>query len=169
MTISMYQASAPVFVHSLGVLSTLLDKGVAFAEAKKVDPSVLLASRLAPDMFPLLRQIQSASDASKGPVARLAGVEVPGMPDTETTVDELKARIAKTIEFIKGIQPAQIDGSEAREIVLKLRAGELKFNGQTYLLHFALPNFFFHVTTAYNILRHNGVEVGKRDYLGALS
>lgn len=168
MTISMHQASAPVFTHSLRTLSALLDKGMAFAEAKRIDPGVLLGSRLAPDMLPLTRQIQMASDSAKGAVARLGGVEVPAMPDTETTIDELKARIARTIEFIDSVPAAQVDGSEAREVVLKLRSGDITFTGQSYLLHFALPNFFFHVTTAYNILRHNGVEIGKRDYLGRI-
>jgi hypothetical protein len=166
MTISMYQASAPRFANTLKNLSAILDKAQAHAEARKIDPKVLLAARLYPDMFPMSRQVQSACDTTKGAVARLAGVEVPVHEDTEQTFEELKARIAKTIAFIQTIQAAQIDGSEEREIVLKFRSGEVKFKGMQYLLGHALPNFYFHVTTAYDILRHNGVEIGKRDYIG---
>ena len=166
MNISMYQASAPRFVNTLKNLSAILDKAQAHADAKKLDPKVLTAARLYPDMFPMSRQVQSACDTAKGVVARLAGVEVPVHEDTEQTFEELKARIAKTITFIETIQPAQVDGSEDREVVLKFRSGEVKFRGMQYLLGHALPNFYFHVTTAYDILRHNGVEVGKRDYIG---
>jgi len=167
MNISMYQASAPRFVNTLKNLSAILDKAQAHADAKKIDPRVLTAARLYPDMFPLSRQVQSACDTAKGAVARLAGVEVPVHEDTEQTFEELKARIARTITFIQTIQPAQVDGSEDREVVLKFRSGEVKFKGMQYLLGHALPNFYFHATTAYDILRHNGVEVGKRDYIGA--
>jgi len=166
MNISMYQASAPRFVNTLKNLSVILDKAQAHADAKKIDPRVLTAARLYPDMFPMSRQVQSACDTAKGAVARLAGVEVPVHEDTEQTFEELKARIAKTITFIETIQPAQVDGSEDREVVLKFRSGEVKFKGMQYLLGQALPNFYFHATTAYDILRHNGVEVGKRDYIG---
>jgi hypothetical protein len=166
MTLSMYQASAPRFANTLKNLSAILDKAQAHADAKKIDPRVLTAARLYPDMFPLSRQVQSACDTAKGAVARLAGVEVPVHEDTEQTFEELKARIAKTIIFIETIQPAQVDGSEDKEVVLKFRSGEVKFKGMQYLLGQALPNFYFHVTTAYNILRHNGVEVGKKDYIG---
>ena len=166
MNISMYQASAPRFVNTLKNLSAILDKAQAHADAKKIDPRVLTAARLYPDMFPLSRQVQSACDTAKGAVARLAGVEVPVHEDTEQTFEELKARIARTITFIQTIQPAQVDGSEDREVVLKFRSGEVKFRGMQDLLGHALPNFYFHVTTAYDILRHNGVEVGKRDYIG---
>jgi uncharacterized protein len=166
MTISMYQASAPRFANTLKNLSTILDKAQAHADAKKLDPKVFASARLFPDMFPMARQVQAACDAAKGAVARLAGVAIPAHEDTEQTFEELKARIAKTIAFIQSVQPAQIDGSEEREVVLKMRSGELKFKGMQYLLGHALPNFYFHVTTAYNILRHNGVEVGKRDYIG---
>jgi len=166
MQISMYQASAPRFVNTLKNLSAILDKAQAHADAKKIEPRVLTAARLYPDMFPMSRQVQSACDTAKGVVARLAGVEVPVHEDTEQTFEELKARIAKTITFIETIQPAQVDGSEDREVVLKFRSGEVKFRGMQYLLGHALPNFYFHVTTAYDILRHNGVEVGKRDYIG---
>ena len=166
MNISMYQASAPRFANTLKNLSSILDKAQAHADAKKIDPKALTAARLFPDMFAMSRQVQSACDTAKGAVARLAGVEVPAHEDTEQTFEELKARIAKTIAFINTIKPAQVDGSEDREVVLKFRSGEVKFKGMQYLLGQALPNFYFHVTTAYNILRHNGVEVGKKDYIG---
>jgi len=166
MTISMHQASAPRFANTLKNLSAILDKAQAHADAKKLDPKVFASARLFPDMFPMARQVQAACDAAKGAVARLAGVAIPAHEDTEQTFEELKARIAKTIAFIQTVQPAQIDGSEEREVVLKMRSGEVKFKGMQYLLGHALPNFYFHVTTAYNILRHNGVEVGKRDYIG---
>ena len=162
----MYQASAPRFANTLKNLSAILDKAQAHCEAKKTDPAVLLASRLYPDMFPLVRQIQIASDNAKGPVARLAGVEVPKYEDTEETIADLKARIAKTIDFVGSFKPAQIDGSEDKDIHLKLGPREVDWKGMQYLLGFALPNFYFHVVTAYDILRHNGVEIGKRDYIG---
>ena len=168
MTLSMYQASAPVFVRMLENLSAILAKGAAHAEAKKIDPAVFINARIAPDMFPLSRQVQIASDAAKGCVARLAGAEVPSWPDTESTFSELQERVAKTIAFVKGFSAAQVDGSEDRTVTLKMRNQDATFRGQDYLLKLALPNFFFHVTTAYDILRHNGVEVGKPDYLGKL-
>lgn len=162
----MYQASAPRFVNMLNNLSALLDKAQAHAEARKIEPAALTGFRLFPDMFPLTRQVQIACDTAKGAVARLAGLEIPKHEDTEQTFAELKARIAKTVEFIASVKPAQVDGSEAKEIVLKMRSGEVRFEGLQYLMAFATPNFYFHVTTAYNILRHNGVDVGKRDFLG---
>jgi hypothetical protein len=167
MSLSMHQASVPVFTRMFGNLDAILDKAAADAEARKIDMAVLLNARLAPDMHPLTRQIQIASDAAKGCVARLAGVEAPSFPDTETTLAEVKERIAKTVAYVQSVGADKIDGSEAREIVLKFPGGEFKFTGQDFLLGFALPNFFFHVTTAYAILRHNGVPVGKRDFLGA--
>ena len=166
MTISMYQASAPRFANTLKNLSAILDKAQAHVEAKKIDPAVLLASRLYPDMFALVRQVQIASDSAKGAVARLAGVDVPKYEDTEQTLPELKARIARTIDFVSSFKPAQIDGSEEKNIHLKLGPLEVDWKGMQYLLGFALPNFYFHVVTAYDILRHNGVEIGKRDYIG---
>jgi hypothetical protein len=166
MKISMYQASAPRFANTLRNLSAILDKAQAHADAKKIEPLVFTQSRLAPDMFPLSRQVQIACDSAKGAVARLAGTEIPKHDDTEQTFAELKARIAKTVEFVESLKPAQLDGSEDREVVLKLRGQDVKFSGLQYLLGFAYPNFYFHVTTAYNILRHNGVEIGKRDYIG---
>jgi uncharacterized protein len=166
MTLSMYQASAPRFANTLKNLSAILDKAQAHVEAKKLDAAAFTSYRLFPDMFPMVRQVQAACDAAKGAVARLAGVEAPKHEDTEQSFADLKARIAKTITFIQSVQPAQVDGSEDKEIVLKMRSGEVKFKGQQYLLGHALPNFYFHVTTTYNILRHNGVELGKRDYIG---
>jgi len=166
MTISMHQASAPRFANILRNLSAILDKAQAHCEAKKIDPAALLQARLFPDMFAFTRQVQIACDSAKGAVARLAGVEIPKHEDTEQTFAELKARIAKTIDFVQSVGAARIDGSEGREIVLKMRSGDVKFNGMQYLLGHAFPNFYFHVTTAYNILRHNGVELGKRDYIG---
>jgi hypothetical protein len=166
MNISMYQASAPRFVNMLNNLSAILDKAQAHAEAKKIDPLVLTADRLYPDMLPLARQVQIACDAAKGAVARLAGEEIPKHEDTEQTFAELKARIAKTIAFVQSIKPAQLEGTEEKEIALKLGGKEVVFKGMQYLLGHALPNFYFHVVTAYNILRHNGVEIGKRDYIG---
>ena len=166
MTISMYQASAPRFVNMLKNLSAILDKAQAHVDAKKIDPTVLTSFRLFPDMLPLSRQVQIAADTAKGAVSRLAGIEIPKYEDTEQTFAELKARIAKTIEFIGTIKPAQIDGSDDKEILLKLGGNEVRFTGMQYLLGHAHPNFYFHVTTAYDILRHNGVEIGKRDYIG---
>jgi len=166
MTLSMYQASVPVFLHMLGNLRNLLEKGAAYAEARKFDATVLVNARLFPDMLPLARQIQIASDTAKGCGARLAGVEVPKFADNESSFPELVDRIDRTVAFLKELTPAQIDGSEGKTVVLPMRTGDLTFTGQQYLLGFALPNFFFHVTTAYNLLRHNGVEIGKMDYLG---
>lgn len=169
MTLSMYQASVPVFLRAFDNLSTILDKGAAFAVAKKIDPSVLINARLAPDMFALARQVQIVSDTTKGCVARLAGIPIPSFTDTETTFPELKERIAKTAAFVKTVSAAQIDGSEGKPINMKVGPTmELSFTGQSYLLTFVLPNLFFHVTAVYAILRHNGVEVGKADYLGSL-
>jgi uncharacterized protein len=167
MTLSMYQASVPSFQRTLKALDAVLDKAVANAAERKIDPAVLVNARLAPDMHPLSRQIQIATDGVKGCAARLAGVEVPSFADTETTFPELKERIAKTLAFIATIKPEQIDGSEARDISLKAGPRELNFKGQDYLLFFVLPNFYFHATTAYDILRHNGVPLGKLDFLGA--
>src|SRR5206468_5749269 len=145
MTISMYQASAPRFASMLRNLSAILDRAQAYCEAKKIEPAVLTGSRLYPDMFPLSRQVQIACDTAKGAVARLAGMEVPKHEDTEQTFAELKARIAKTLDFIQSVGAAKIDGSEGREVVMKMRAGEVKFNGMQYLLGHAWPNFYFHV------------------------
>jgi len=166
MTISMYQASAPRFVNILRNLSAILDKAEAHCAAKKIDPSALMTYRFYPDMFPFTRQVQIACDSAKGAVARLAGVDIPKHEDTEQTFAELKARIAKTIDFIESVSAGKIDGSEEKEIVMQMRSGERRFKGLQYLLGHAYPNFYFHVTTAYNILRHNGVEIGKADFIG---
>jgi hypothetical protein len=162
----MYQASVPVFRQILGALSAILDKADAYAAERKIDPAVLLNTRLFPDMFPLMRQVQIACDQAKGCAARLAGVAVPSYEDNETSIAEIKARIAKTLAFAESFTPAQIDGTEERAVTIKLRSGELTFTGQDYLLKFVLPNFYFHATTAYDILRHCGVPLGKRDFLG---
>ena len=167
MSLSMYQVSIPVFLRKLNNLSAILDKAVAYAEAKKIDPSVLVNARLAPDMFPLSRQIQIASDSVKGCVARLAGVEVPSFPDTETTFPELKARIDKTVAFLQSVSAEQIDGSEDRKITMTVGGKEYQFTGEQYLFYFVQPNFYFHINMAYAILRHNGLEIGKKDYLGS--
>ena len=168
MSLTMYEASIPVFVSKLNNLSAILKKAEAHALAKKIEPEVFINGRLAPDMFPLSRQIQIASDGVKGCAARLAGVEVPSFPDTEKTFAELQARITKTIDFLKSVTPKQIDGSEERKITLKLRGQETSFLGQPYLLNFVIPNFYFHISIAYAILRHNGVDIGKMDYLSDL-
>jgi hypothetical protein len=168
MTITMYQASIPAFQRALAALDAILDKAAAYAEERKIDPAVLTSARLAPDMHPLNRQVQLLSDTAKGACARLAGLPVPSFADTEMTFPELKERIARTLDFIASVTPDQIDGSEAREITLKAGARELSFVGQDYLVFFALPNFYFHVTTAYAILRHNGVPIGKRDFLAGI-
>ena len=167
MTLSMYQASVPVFVRMLGNLSAILDKAAAYAEARKIDPAVLLNARLYPDMLPLAKQIQIAADFAKATSARLAGIDVPKYEDNETSFAEFKARIDKTLAFVKSVQLAQIDGSENRDINITVAGNPMSFKGMAYLLHFALPNFYFHLTTAYDILRHNGVEIGKRDFIGA--
>jgi len=163
----MYQASVPALLQTLGALSAILDKAVAYAEAKKIDPSVLINARLAPDMLPFVSQIRMASDHAKGMTARLAGREVPKLEDNEATFDDLKARIAKTVAFVKSVSASEIDGSEDRAVTMTFSSGRKReFTGQGYLVHFALPNFYFHVTTAYDILRHNGLDIGKRDFMG---
>jgi len=166
MKISMYQASAPRFANALRNLSAILDKAQAHAEAKKLDPAVLGSLRLIADMFPLARQVQVACDTAKGAVARLAGAEIPKYEDTEQTIAELKARIARTLDFVASVPAAKVDGSEEREVVMKMRGQDVKFSGLQYLFGHAWPNFYFNVTTAYNILRANGVELGKRDFIG---
>ncbi len=167
MAISMYSASVPMMKTLLGALSGVLDKGAAFAAAKNVDPAVLANDRLAPDMFPLWRQVQIACDMARGGALRLAGHEVPTLPDVEPNFDAMKARIAETLAVIDGIAEGEIAGSEERTVVLKMRAGEVEFTGLRYLTGFVIPNVTFHCGAAYNILRHNGVEIGKRDFLGA--
>lgn len=167
MTIDAYQASVPAFVQILTSLSAILKKAEAHAEAKKIDPVVLVNARIAPDMLPFARQIQIATDHAKGAAARLAGVDVPSFADSETTFAELQQRVAKTIDFVKGLKPAQFEGGENRDVSLTIGGQKFSWKGSVYLLHFAFPNFYFHATTAYDILRHNGVEIGKRDFLGS--
>lgn len=167
MTISMYAASVPMLKQMLQSLDAILSKAEAHAKEKKIDPSALLQARLYPDMFPLVRQVQIASDNAKGIAGRLADVDIPSFADTEQTFDELHARIAKTLDFLNAIKPEQVNGSEEREVVVYKGAPyEMQFQGQPYLIHFGLPNFLFHVTTAYAILRHNGVEIGKDNFIG---
>ena len=166
MTISMYAASVPVFRQILNSMSEILAKAETHATARKIEPAALLQARLYPDMFALYRQVQIAADFAKGACARLAGVEVPKYEDTEQSFVDLRARIAKTIAFVDSLPKENIDGSEERVINTSAGANSKTFAGQAYLNHYALPQFFFHATTAYAILRHNGVEVGKRDFMG---
>lgn len=166
MSLTMYQTSTPVFLRVLGNLSAILDKAAAHADAKKIDPAIFVNARLAPDMYPLSRQIQIATDMVKACAARLAGIDIPSFEDNESTFPELQVRIAKTMDFLESVGAEQIDGSEQKPIHVKTRHRELNFDGQTYLLTYAIPNFYFHVTTAYAILRHNGVDIGKADFLG---
>lgn len=167
MQMSMYQASLPVFIHMLGSLQNILDKGAAHADAKGIDPAVLINSRLYPDMLPLSRQVQIATDVVKGFPARVTGQEPPKFEDTESTFEELKARIEKTLAFLETFTSDDIDGTENAEVTLHLRSGDIKLKGLEYLNGFVMPNFYFHVTTAYALLRHNGVELGKMDFIGA--
>lgn len=166
MKLSMYQASVPAFVRMLTNLAAIVERAASHAAAKRLDPAVLLNSRLYPDMFPLVRQIQIATDTAKGCAARLAGQEPPKYADTEASFPELLERLHKTVGFLNTFEAGQIDGSEDRTVTLRLRGEQVSFAGMDYLLKFALPNFYFHVTTAYCILRHCGVEIGKTDYLG---
>jgi hypothetical protein len=167
MTTPMYRAAVPVLIRTLTNLNGILDKGHAHAEAKNIDPAVLINARLYPDMFPLSRQVQIASDIARRGVARLAGVEAPGVADTETTFAELGDRLQNSIAYLKTFTPEQIDGTETKEVTVPVGRGEtITMQGWPFLTFFVLPNVYFHVTTAYDILRHNGVEVGKRDFLG---
>jgi len=168
MSISMYDICVPALTRGLTSMSALLDKAAAYAETKKFDSIVLVQSRLFPDMHPLSGQVQIACDTAKGAAGRLAQVEIPKHADTETTLAELKTRIAKTMEFLTSITAAQLQSSESREVELKFPNGAMKFTGESYLRDFALPNFYFHLSMVYALLRNNGVEVGKRDFLGAL-
>jgi hypothetical protein len=165
---SMYNASIPTFEISLNALSAILDKAEAYAEAKRTDPTVLLTARLFPDMFAFARQVQAACDQAKNGGARLAGMEPPKYEDNEKTIAELKARIAKTVAFVKTLDAKKIDASADREITFPLGPNKGHMKGADYLNHFVLPNFYFHLTTAYDILRHSGVEIGKRDFIGAI-
>ena len=163
--LNMHAASAPAFTRMLRSMSKILEKAEAHAKAKNFEPSILLNARLQPDMFALMRQVQIATDHAKGAMARLAGQPPEPIEDRETNFAELQARITKVIGIVEGFSEKQLEGSETREVTIKIPGGELKFNGVDYLFGFALPNFYFHLTTAYAILRHNGVELGKRDFL----
>ena len=166
MTITMYQASIPSLIRSLNNLVSILEKGAAHAEARKIDPAVLVSSRLYPDMFPLVQQVQIASDIARRGAARLAGLEAPSLEDNETSFPELIARVQKTTAYLETLTPEQIDGSEEKSITLTVGKEKMTFEGLPYLLYFILPNVYFHVTTTYDILRHCGVELGKGDFLG---
>jgi hypothetical protein len=169
MSLSLHEASIAVMTRMLRNLSLLLEKGAAHAAAKGIDPASLIEAKLAPDMLPFNRQVQIATDGAKGCASRLAGVEAPSWPDTETTFPELQARVAKAVAYLEGFGPDKIDGAEDKPVVVKLGPERvLNFTGRTFVLTFALPNFFFHYTTAYALLRAGGVEVGKRDYLGGI-
>jgi hypothetical protein len=168
MTISMYQASVPVFIRALTNTKAMLQKAAAHAQARKIDESVLLNARLYPDMLPFTKQVQIASDFARGTSARLSGVEPPAFEDNEKTFAELIARVDRTIEYVRTLKATAIDGSEAREIVRPVRGQPKTFTGINFLLQYALPNFWFHTTTGYAILRHNGIELGKGDFIGAL-
>ncbi len=167
MSLSMHSASAPVFARVLGNMLAWLDKAQAHADARKFDSTNYLGLRLAPDMLPFVNQVQIASDGAKGCMSRLAGQEIPKWEDNEASLDDLRVRIRKTVAHVQSIAAAQLDGADSREIVIPMRSGEpLRFDGETFLKHFALPNFYFHATATYMLLRHAGVELGKRDYLG---
>ena len=166
MSNSMYVAAVPPIIRSLSNLRAILEKAAAYAEAKKIDPSVLINARLYPDMFPLSRQVQLASDVAKGAASRLAGLDPPKYEDNESTFPELLARLDKTIALLEYCKPEQVDGSEDKTIVLPMHDKTVTFTGSSYLHDFVLPNIYFHVTTVYAILRHNGVEIGKKDFLG---
>lgn len=168
MSLSLYDVSIPTFLHSLRSLKTILEKAVAHAEARKFDPNVFVAMRLYPDMLPFNRQIQIASDAAKGAAARLSGTEPPKFEDNETTMAELIARVTKTIEYLEGFRPEQFAGDDNRIITVKTPRMSLNFKAVDFARHWALPNLFFHVTTAYALLRHGGVDIGKQDYLGPI-
>lgn len=166
MSLSMHDASLAQFIRMLGNLSAILNKAEAYAAERKIEPSVLLNARLAPDMLPLISQVQIASDSVKGCAARLAGIDIPSYADNESSFAELQTRIAKTQAFLGSVTAVQLEGSEGKSITLNFPGLELQFTGQEYLLHFVLPNFYFHLTTAYAILRHNGLAIGKMDFLG---
>ena len=168
MSLSLYDASIPTFLHTLRSLKAILDKAVAHAEARKFDPNVFVSSRLYPDMLPFNRQIQIASDAAKGAAARLSGTEPPKFEDNETTMAELIARLTKTIDYLESFKPAQFEGDDNRVITIKSPRMTLNFTAVNFVRHWALPNFFFHITTTYALLRHGGVEIGKLDYLGPI-
>jgi uncharacterized protein len=166
--LTLYAAAVPAYLQQLKALAGMLDKAESYAAARKFDAAALLQARLFPDMFTLCRQVQLTTDFAKGACARLAGVELPSYADTETTFAELKARVGKTVAFIETLTPKHFEGAETRDITIKIAGQPLTFVGQDYLLNFALPNFYFHLTTVYALLRHNGVELGKGDFVGAV-
>lgn len=166
MSLAVYNTTIPVFIQYLTNLNTILKKSEDHALTRKIEPSVLLNSRLFPDMFPLIRQVQIASDTAKAAGARLTGQEAPKFEDTETTYDQLYARIQKTIDYLKSLAPESFEGAQARAIAFKVAGRDIQFDGATYITTWVFPNLLFHITTAYNILRHNGVDIGKRDFLG---
>jgi hypothetical protein len=168
MSLSMYQASVPIFLRQFAALTAIIEKAQAFVKDGGLDEAEFIDARLAPDMLNFAKQVQIATDGAKGGIARLAGVDVPAFADTETTFDELKDRIARTVAFIESVPAGSVDGTEDKALAFKIRDKDMKFVGQPFLLHFVLPNFFFHVTTAYGILRHKGVQIGKMDFLGAV-
>ncbi|MGA7327685.1 MAG: DUF1993 domain-containing protein [Rhodomicrobium sp.] len=168
MPLSMYEAAFPPVIRTLGNLSAILDKAAAHCEARKIDPSVLMHYRFAPDMYAFPRQLQVVTDQAKAMAARLAGLEVPSYPDTENTIEELKARLAKTLDFVKSVPQSKVEGSENRTIMLQPGGREMTLSGRDYVFGFVLPNFYFHAATAYDLLRHAGVELRKRDFIGAL-
>jgi hypothetical protein len=168
MSTLLYKATVPVFVQTLGALDAIVDKAAAHAAAHKIDPAVLLASRLRPDMLPFVRQTQIVCDNAKNMTGRLAGADIPKYEDNEASFDDIKARIKKTLDFINSVSPQDVEAGESREIVFPVGPNKMKMNGADYIFHFALPNFYFHLTTAYGILRYNGVDIGKRDFLGAI-
>jgi hypothetical protein len=165
----LYQATVPVFEQNLGALDAIVDKATAYAEARKIDPAVLLGCRLRPDMLPFVRQTQIVCDGAKNMTGRLAGAEIPRFEDNEASFEDIKARIKKTLDFIKGVSSNDIEAGENREITFPLGPNKMKMKGADYIFHFALPNYYFHLTTAYGILRHNGLDIGKRDFLGAVA
>lgn len=167
MSLSMYDVTVPVLIRGLGILDEYLDRAAAYAAEIKIDPQVLVNSRLAPDMLPLSGQVQRASDTSKGAIPRLTDLQAPSFPDTEVTLEDLKKRVADTVAFLKTVTPANLEGAQTRKVEVKALNGVM--TGETFVLQFLLPNFFFHITTAHDILRHNGVKIGKRDYLGQVS
>ena len=166
MALTMHEISVPAFKQTLGALSAILVKAAQYAASRQIDADVLTGARLYPDMFPFYKQIHIATDQAKGCVARLAGLDIPRYDDSETSFDGLQSRIAKTVAFIDSVGPEQINGSEDKDIVLQVHDLKLEFKGKAYLLKWVLPNFYFHATTAYDILRHNGLDIGKRDFLG---
>lgn len=168
MSITMHTASVPVFIRMLGNLGTWLDKAEAHAQAKKFDPAVYLGARLAPDMLPFTKQIQIACDGAKFGVSRLAGVEAPKFDDSEASITDLRERVRATIAFIQSVPASKIDGTEDKDVTIPRRDGPMTLKGEFYLKHYVMPNFYFHLTMAYALLRHNGVELGKSDYLGVL-